>query len=298
MTSAKGVNRFTLVELLVVVSIIALLAGLLLPMLMRARQKAVSVACLNKLKQLSGATQMYIDDYDGWFPVNQWFMYADSVAFDACGNPVDGNSTAGFIGWQFHVVAPYLGHAVNRTSTPKVVDTTWSKDWECPNESRSIFFSSNADRYSYQCAFGKLYAVYNGGGVFGGNGVTSCTNLSRDANPNASRGNLSGFRLSEVGVLQGRTPPTFSLVDQPQMNFYQPDRVAWWWDDLWSTNPTNFGNLGSYKQYPCHGSGATARYNAAFVDGHAGEFPSAFTRNIAAGSARGLPYLDLALLGW
>ena len=61
---------FAVVELLVVVAIIATLAGLLAPALNRAQARAHGVACLNNVKQLQLAWQMYVDDHGGKLPDN------------------------------------------------------------------------------------------------------------------------------------------------------------------------------------------------------------------------------------
>jgi prepilin-type N-terminal cleavage/methylation domain-containing protein len=59
MSKRKG---FTLVELLVVISIIALLMAILLPALARAREMGKRVVCLNQLKQFGVAWNMYCED--------------------------------------------------------------------------------------------------------------------------------------------------------------------------------------------------------------------------------------------
>ncbi|HLH53941.1 MAG TPA: type II secretion system protein [Verrucomicrobiae bacterium] len=59
---------FTLVELLVVISIIAILLALLMPSIARAKLKANQTSCLNKMRQLTMAATMYSNDHDEEFP--------------------------------------------------------------------------------------------------------------------------------------------------------------------------------------------------------------------------------------
>ena len=63
-----GRMRFTLVEMLVVIAVIAILSSLLLPALGKARGTARKSACSSNLKQLSLACMMYVNDFNDRLP--------------------------------------------------------------------------------------------------------------------------------------------------------------------------------------------------------------------------------------
>ena len=58
----RSPRAFTLVELLVVIAVIAVLAGLLLPALSKAKERARRIVCLSNVRQLTLASQTYAHD--------------------------------------------------------------------------------------------------------------------------------------------------------------------------------------------------------------------------------------------
>jgi len=95
---------FTLVELLVVIGIIAILIGIIVPALNKAREQSMRLKCLSNIRQLAVVTQMYVNDNKQMLPFATW---GESQQFSNAAQ-----------GWLF---TPPPGGAI--TADPKWVET-------------------------------------------------------------------------------------------------------------------------------------------------------------------------------
>jgi prepilin-type N-terminal cleavage/methylation domain-containing protein len=125
---AASRGGFTLIELLVVIAIIAILAGLLLPTLGRAKEKGRSIACVNNLKQLGVALNLYADENDGKLPTAE---QVPSMPLDPA-NPLPRICD---------LLAPHLGYATN--ALPKVMTV-----FRCPKDNVGRF-EQNGSSYEW-----------------------------------------------------------------------------------------------------------------------------------------------------
>lgn len=109
---SRSVRGFTLVELLVVIAVIAVLAGLLLPGLARSRQASLGTACLNHLRQLQLASLTYAADFQDHLPPNSYsFVVGDTnspIITDSSWAPGDVTRDTTTSNLMASVLFPYL----------------------------------------------------------------------------------------------------------------------------------------------------------------------------------------------
>jgi prepilin-type N-terminal cleavage/methylation domain-containing protein len=113
-----GRAAFSLMELLVVISVVALLLALLLPALSGAREKAKKASCQSVLRQVYVLTRMYADDHGGALPLRS-AIFPEGKVLDCPSTPHSGPVVAerdrGY-SWNTH----YFHHLETRN-----IDARW-----------------------------------------------------------------------------------------------------------------------------------------------------------------------------
>ena len=140
----RSKQRFTLIELLIVIAIIAILAAILLPALQSGRERGRSAGCTNAIKQLGSANMLYADANKDYFVYSSiWseypYRYWSGVAESGYGNvkPRGG-------------LNDYLGNSEGVRTCPTMV-----------NIIRNDYTNSGTGGYGYSVGIG-TYTTING----------------------------------------------------------------------------------------------------------------------------------------
>ena len=144
-------NKFTLIELLVVVAIIGILASLLLPVLGKARKKAIKTSCINNLKQIGICIALFAEENED-------------------------NSPATIIGstrW-----STYL-YQDNYLPTPTVGESTF---FLCPSGEPNTWQSTNGNAFTYGMKDWQGWTVSNGADL-GWDGTTRTWRINEIVEP-------------------------------------------------------------------------------------------------------------------
>ena len=165
----KMLRYFTLIELLIVIAIIAILAGMLLPALNKARDTAQSIKCTSNIKQFGTCEVFYQNDYKYLIPtIMRWITDGSNDTYRRVfgGNPVyrryAGLPNSGNAWWQYSRLCPMMPYlplnsrggvsmyyAYGRAIRPS------ERDWVLrgffprinKNPSRKVLFGDNSNWY-------------------------------------------------------------------------------------------------------------------------------------------------------
>lgn len=98
---------FTLIELLAVLAIIGVLAGILVPALSRARREAHRALCACHLREIGQSLDMYVQDFNEWYPTAEAPGSKDAVAQPGASQPDSRNW------WENEALLELLGMTPN-----------------------------------------------------------------------------------------------------------------------------------------------------------------------------------------
>ncbi|MCD4823851.1 MAG: type II secretion system GspH family protein [Phycisphaerae bacterium] len=132
-------KAFTLIELLVVIAIIALLVGIILPAITKARDFAASSSCQSNLHHINSGIRMYLTSNNAYFPpfiIELPTLGPEHTEFTWLGKAGSGEGEDGHtaavlqeMGADLRYLNPYLGGPFQKNAEVKIA--------QCPSDAKS-----------------------------------------------------------------------------------------------------------------------------------------------------------------
>ena len=295
--ASQRIGGFTLVELLVVITIIGILIALLLPAVQAAREAARRAQCTNQLKQM-GLAALNLESALKCFPTggtNPWPELANYRTGSGPNEPAKQG-----LGWGFQILPymeqqPLYSSAQNSADVVKVAIGAYS----CPSRRRPTMWGTNyltdyasaTPGHITRNSNGTFTHVLNEGrSLWGGDTGPDFRAEPRATDPNIYLGIIvrTNWSYSSNKFMGGSTPTTFADIRDGASNTMMigekclnPDRYAsgdtdddrgwsdgWDWDIIKTTSfaPSPDSRTISERYYR-FGAAHPAGFNAVFGDG-------------------------------